>query len=147
MSVVELESWLSKVKELSVSELLTVQERVTQELKTKTSSLENPNDDAATITDADLPPELVQELTELSSLNDKALLKAARNHLPAKDAQRLRQLNHKQQKYGRSSLTQAESRELEDLGYQYDRHILLRSQAIVLLKERGYDISKLLKAS
>jgi Spy/CpxP family protein refolding chaperone len=55
--------------------------------------------------------------------------------------------NHKQQKYGQTSLTQLERQTLEELGYQYDRSILLRSQAMLLLKERGHDISKVLKAS
>ncbi len=95
----------------------------------------------------ELPLELKQEVAALYSMSDKALWKVARNHLSVKDARKLRQLNHKQQKYGSTSLAEVELQRLEELGYHYDRHILLRSQAMLLLKERGHDISPLLKAS
>ncbi len=42
MSSVELEIWLSKVKEFSVSELLAMQETITQELKQKTANVPAP---------------------------------------------------------------------------------------------------------
>ncbi len=162
MSPAELKDWLSRVKDLSVYELLTVQEKVSQELKLKTLNAKNDDADAkpdngvnvdaspsnrATVSDADLSPELDEELTAMNSFSDKALWKTARSHLSAKEAQTLRQLNHRQQKYGQASLTQSERQTLEELGYQYDRSILLRSQAILLLKERGHDITKVLKAS
>lgn len=162
MSTTELENWLAKVKDFSVSELLTVQEKIVQELKLKTEGSQNshtaaktesqadfvnPAKDITPVTDADLPPDLIEELAAMNSYSDKALWKAARSHLSAKEAQKLRQLNHKQQKYGRTSLSLQELQILEELGDQYDRSVLLRSQALLLLKERGHDISKILKAS
>lgn len=68
-------------------------------------------------TEDELPLEPKQEVAALSSMGDKALWKVARTHLPAKDAQKLRQLNHKQQKYGRTSLSELELQTLEELGY------------------------------
>ena len=88
----------------------------------------------------------MRELEAMNSFSDKVLWKTARSHLSAKDAQKLRQLNHKQQKHGQPSLTQLERQTLKNLGYQYDRSILLRSQAMLLLKERGHDITQILKA-
>lgn len=99
------------------------------------------------VTDTDLSPELVKELLAMNSFSDKVLWKTVLSRPSARDAQKLRQLNHKQQKYGQASLTQLERQSLEDLGYQYDRSILLRPQAILLLKERGHDITRVLKAS
>jgi uncharacterized protein YnzC (UPF0291/DUF896 family) len=54
-------------------------------------------------------------------------------------------INYKQQKEGRASLTPTEIAEQKELLYQYDRYMLLRAQAAVLLKNRGYDISILVK--
>jgi Skp family chaperone for outer membrane proteins len=162
MKIVELKDWLYKVKDLSIDELLTVQEKVNQELKLKTLNSQNKDVGAkfgnevqgeasafsiAALSSSDLSPELEEELAAMNSFSDKALWKTARSHLSAKEAQTLRQLNHKQQKHGQKSLTQLERQTLEDLGYQYDRSILLRSQAILLLKERGHDTTKILGKS
>jgi hypothetical protein len=87
-----------------------------------------------------LPPELAKEMAAMNLYSDKALWKVARSRLPAKALTRLRQLNHKQQ--GRATLLNEELQILNELGEQYDRYILLRSHAILLLKKRGYDVSK-----
>ncbi len=62
--------------------------------------------DSPELFDAGLPPELAKELEAINSFSDKALWKTARSRLTTKAAQKLRQLNHKQQKYGQPSLTQ-----------------------------------------
>jgi hypothetical protein len=45
----------------------------------------------------------------------------------------------------RSGLTLAEWQRRDELMRQYDRGILIRSRAMLLLKERGHDISVLLE--
>jgi hypothetical protein len=89
-----------------------------------------------------LAPELAKEITTMSLLSDKALWKVARSRMPAKALTQLRQLNHKQQKEGRASLTQEETQILNQLGEEYDRYLVLRSHAVMLLKKRGFDVSK-----
>jgi plasmid stability protein len=88
----------------------------------------------------ELPPELAETLSGLSLLNDQALWQAARSHLSAETVKELEWLNLKQQREG---LTESEAEQLDLLIYQYERVILVRAQAAVLLKERGYDISSL----
>src|SRR6476469_7140043 len=53
-----------------------------------------------------LPLELAKEVAALNLFSDKALWKVTRSRMPAKALTRLRQLNHKQQKDGRASLSQ-----------------------------------------
>ena len=48
MSTLELESWLSKVKDFSVNELIAAQETILQELKQKTQALQAQNTDTPT---------------------------------------------------------------------------------------------------
>jgi hypothetical protein len=76
----------------------------------------------------------------LQFLSDDALWATARNRLPQEISMQLEQLNHKQQREG---LTEVEAGTLEQLVQEYERMMLLRAQAAVLLKERGYDISNL----
>ena len=94
-------------------------------------------------TDGKLLPELRKELADLTLLNDKALWKVARSRVPVKSQRRFSQINYKQQKEGRASLTPEEIQEAEQLIYQLDRCMLLRAEAAVLLMNRGYDISSL----
>lgn len=93
--------------------------------------------------DAGLPPELAKEIAAMSLYSDKALWKAARTAMPAKMLNQLKQLNYKQQKEGHDSLSEEERQLHTELGYQYDRYILLRAHAAMLLKRRGHDISSL----
>ena len=92
-----------------------------------------------------ISPELAKEVEELKSFSDKALWKTARSRLSAKEAGKVRELNYKQQREGTDSLTPVERQTLDELLYQYGRRLLIRSQSMLLLKERGYDINKLLK--
>jgi hypothetical protein len=84
-----------------------------------------------------LPAELAEELNAMTLYTDEALKKIVRTKIPAKDRQQMRQLNHKQQKEGRVSLSDAELETLDELGNAYDRHVLIRSQALFWLQQRG----------
>ncbi len=154
MSTLQLESWLSRLKDFSVNELILAEEIIQQELKSRAKNIgaaDSPNTSehppssvlAAQITEANLPPELRHELAGIVSLDDKALWKVARRHIPAQSLKKLNQLNYKQQSEGKNNLSQEEIRELNDLRYQHGRYLLLRAEAAVLLKKRGQDISSL----
>ena len=95
---------------------------------------------AATAED-DLPSDLTQMLAALSAVGDPALWQAARQHFASEDVTRLEQLHLKRQREG---LTPAETESAETLIRQYERAMLARAQAAVLLRQRGYDISTLL---
>lgn len=156
MNEPELKTLLSRVQSFSVGELLTLQgelltlqEALTKELWTKTATEPNQNGakkiKVVTHFEADkkLSPELQKELQDMALFTDKALWKTAKTAQPIKSQKKLRELNHKQQKEGEDSLTQAEKALQHDLVKEYQRYMLLRAHAAVLLKERGHDISSL----
>jgi hypothetical protein len=87
-----------------------------------------------------LPHELGRELAGLEYLDDEVLWRAARSRLAAEMTRRTERLHHKRQREG---LTEAEGRALAELTRQYERAMLIRAQAAVLLKRRGHDVSKL----
>lgn len=93
---------------------------------------------------AELPQDLADAISPLAALDDDALWRAARARLPVDAAERLEELNLKRQREG---LTQIESDEASTLLRGYERAMLVRAQAAVLLKERGHDISVLLTAA
>lgn len=88
----------------------------------------------------ELPPNLERAVRELGELDDEALWRVARDHLPRDTACELEALNQKQQREG---LTAAEEETLTRLAEAYDRFLLLRAEAAGLLQERGHDISSL----
>jgi hypothetical protein len=91
---------------------------------------------------------LAKEIENLKLLNDKALWKtAAQSHLTSAQAKKLAQLNRKQQQLPSAQLSAEEAQLKQELLDQYEHHLLIRSQALLLLKERGFDISSLLKVS
>lgn len=94
---------------------------------------------AASSVEDELPTSLSAELAALISLDEEALWCAARSRMPVQEAELMAKLNYKQQNY---SLTKDELNTLNDLGEQYDRYMLIRAKAMVLLKERGHDISE-----
>jgi plasmid stability protein len=97
---------------------------------------------AAALPEADeLAPELVHELASLNDLDDESLWQAARSHLAAEAASQLESLNLKQQREG---LTDQERLTQSALLHQYERAMLVRAEAAVLLKERGYDVAVLI---
>ena len=88
----------------------------------------------------ELPAELAEAIAPLALLDDEALRRAARSHLPAEVAAQLERLHLKRQREG---LTESESQTLAGLVRQYERAMLVRAQAAALLKQRGLDVSDL----
>ena len=83
-----------------------------------------------------LPQEVEAELDALSSLSDDLLWLAARSTLPDEDREVIALLNAK----GGSLMPDQEQRRKELLN-AYDRIMVRRAQAAVILQERGYDLS------
>ncbi len=88
--------------------------------------------------DDELPAELSEPLNQLRVLDDDALWQAARSAMPPESAARLEDLHFKRQSEG---LTSDEASESARLLETYERYMLVRAQAAVLLKERGHDVS------
>ena len=74
----------------------------------------------------DLPADLAEALVPLSLLDDDALWRAARSHLPVSAAHRMEALHLKLQSEG---LTEAEKDELSALLEQYERFMLVRAHS------------------
>lgn len=83
---------------------------------------------------------LQSSLAQMAYLNDAALWQAARATMTVEQRTRLEDLHHKQQ---RKELTKVEEDEEKALLTLYRETILVRAQAAVLLKQRGYDVSDL----
>ena len=97
---------------------------------------------AAAVPVADeLPADLNEALSPLALLDDASLWRAARTRLPAEAAEQMESLHLKRQREG---LTEPEAQMLMGLVRQYERTMLVRAQAAVLLKQRGHDVSALL---
>ncbi len=88
----------------------------------------------------ELLADLRETLDGMTLLDDKALWRAARRRLPLKISRQLETLNLKSQREG---LTESETQTRSLLLRQYDKTMLVRAKAAVLLKERGHDISEL----
>lgn len=91
-------------------------------------------------TTEDLPADITDDMAQLAFLSDTELWQAARSTLPEHDTERMQTLLWKRQ---REELSAAEAREIARLGHRANRIMLVRAQAAVLLKGRGYDISGL----
>ncbi|MEK9163946.1 MAG: hypothetical protein AAB342_01175 [Chloroflexota bacterium] len=91
----------------------------------------------------ELPPDLAEAISPLALLDDEALWRAARSHLPAEAASQMEELHLKRQREG---LSEAEQQTLARLVRQYERAMLVRAQAAALLKQRGHDVSGLIAA-
>lgn len=88
----------------------------------------------------ELPPALARAVAELPGLDDVALWRVARDHLPQPAAAELEALNLKQQREG---LNRSEEDALDRLTEAYERFLLLRAEAASLLRRRGHDVSEL----
>lgn len=86
------------------------------------------------------PSRLRSALAQMAYLNDAALWQAARATLPAQQRERLEALHDEQQREGLTADQRSEERSLVAL---YRETILVRAQAAVLLKQRGYDVGDL----
>lgn len=84
------------------------------------------------------PEALRSSLAHLAYLNDAALWQAARATIPAKQRERLEFLHVIQQQ---RLLTDDEIAEETNLLRLYQETLLVRAQAAVLLKQRGYDVA------
>ena len=85
-------------------------------------------------------PNLAKAVADLALLDDSELIYAAQNRLSKSDKAELEALNAKQQSEG---LTPTEKQTLERLVQRYDQAVLLRAEALRILKERGHEISRL----
>lgn len=91
-----------------------------------------------------LDPDLEAAVTQLATLDDAALLRAARATLPAAAAEELETLHDKRQREG---LTEEEARTAAALTRRYEHSMLVRAEAAALLAQRGHDVSSLLSAA
>ncbi len=82
----------------------------------------------------------LDELDQLAFLTDAELWQAARTRLHPADRNRMEGLLHKQQAIG---LQPDELTEAEMLADRYDRTLLVRAKAAILLKARGHDVASL----
>ncbi len=89
-----------------------------------------------------LPAELMKKLEAMELLDDETLWRAARP-LSAKRATQLSKLNDKHQREG--FLSPTEVGQQKELVREYERVMMVRAKALALLKQRGLDISELLK--
>ena len=92
----------------------------------------------------ELPADLDAAVGPLALLDDAALWRAARSQLGEEAAARLEELHLKRQREG---LTPAESEAAAALTRQYERAMLVRARAAVLLRQRGYDVTALLAST
>lgn len=90
--------------------------------------------------DADLSPQIADELAALHLLSDTALWQATEATLSPEQQARLSDLNRQQ---GDQPLTPVEEDELGQLLAEYDRSVLRRAQALALLAIRGHSIPDL----
>jgi hypothetical protein len=77
-------------------------------------------------------------LAQVAYLNDAALWQAARSTMAPEQRARLSALHDKQQRSGLDPKEKADEQALLSL---YDETLLVRAQAAVLLKQRGYDVA------
>jgi hypothetical protein len=94
------------------------------------------------LTDEILPENIEEELAQLEMFADDELLRAAQLASPPQKSDRMQELVEKQQLEG---LTEAEKQEAQLLSQFFNRVMLVRSKAAVLLKERGYDVNSFTK--
>jgi hypothetical protein len=124
---------------------ITLQEMVYEQIRQAAERSHRPVEDvlaeavAAAAPVMDTPPGTLRSaLAHLAYLNDAALWQAARTTMTAEQRERLATLHDKQQ---RELLTAEERTEEQALLSLYRETLLVRGQAAVLLRQRGYDIS------
>ena len=86
----------------------------------------------------DLPPELADDIAALALLNDAALWRIAQSTMPPSNQKQLDLLLDEK---SQGALTARGQQELDQLLSEYERVVLIRAQAALLLQQRGYDIS------
>ncbi|HEY7347827.1 MAG TPA: hypothetical protein VH599_05865 [Ktedonobacterales bacterium] len=99
---------------------------------------------AAALDDEPIPLDIQAAVASLSVLDDAALWQVARaSRLSQEESDESEELHFRRQRGER--LTDAEKRRLAVLMHQYDKSLLVRSHALLLLKQRGHDITPLLQ--
>lgn len=91
--------------------------------------------------DGELSPNIELKLALMALMDDGELLQAAQSRLSKRDVKRLESLHLRRQSNGLNDEEALESRHLSE---QYDYVVLIRSQALFLLQQRGHDVNKLL---
>lgn len=86
----------------------------------------------------DLPSELVDDVAALTTLNDMALWRAARQTMSESRQERMESLMEAR---NQGTLPHEKQQELDELLHEYKRIVMIRAQAAVLLQQRGYDVS------
>lgn len=86
----------------------------------------------------ELSPELSEAVSSLTVLADDELLRVTGSKMPSESAARLEELHWQRQRTG---LTESESSELSHLMHLYEKTMLVRAQAALLLKQRGHEIA------
>src|SRR5690606_11111966 len=94
--------------------------------------------------DEHLSRSLAQELSQLRWLTDSELWQAACLTATAEESEQMQILLEKQQ---RQALTPSEQEQAQQPSYFFNRIMLVRAEAAVLLKTRGHDISRLLETT
>jgi hypothetical protein len=89
---------------------------------------------------SELPVAIATAVAHLSTLDDEALWYATHSHLDPDAASRLEELHMKAQRQG---LDASETQEAADLTHLYEHFQVMRAQAALLLKQRGYDVAEL----
>ncbi len=97
---------------------------------------------AALSTTSDVPVETLDAMAQLVYLNDQELWAAARMVVAPVDNERMQSLLFKRQTDG---LTSSEQDEAERLLQRAEHVMLVRAQAMALLRARGYDVSHLIQ--
>lgn len=113
-------------------------ERVKREAERARRSLEEEVLDGVASALPDQPalaPDLARAVGDLAVLDDAALVRAARSHLPLRAARRMEALHLKSQREG---LNSTEDEELAGLVRRYERALLVRAHAARLLQQRGH---------
>lgn len=87
---------------------------------------------------ANATQEMRSTLAQMAYMNDAALWRAARATMPTEQRERLAALHDEQQ---RTPLTPEERSEEQALLRLYRETILVRAQAAVILRQRGYEVS------
>ena len=87
--------------------------------------------------------EVESTLASLTAMDDAALWRVAESRVTSADSSRLTELADKRQRVG---LDAVELREARDLVQQHDRVLVIRAEAAALLRQRGHDIGRLVRA-
>ncbi len=97
---------------------------------------------AALSTTVGVPTETLDAMAQLAYLHDDELWASARMTTAPAENERMQSLLFKRQSDG---LTQAEQVEAERLLQHSDHIMLVRAQAMVLLRQRGHDVTALIQ--